>query len=66
MKPYIRAPSKAQISKQEAAEKGAGKKKPAAAVEKEEEEQEADILDDRDLDYSKQDNVDLVLNKYKN
>jgi len=30
------------------------------------EEHKLDIIDDRDLDYSKLDNVEVILNKYKN
>jgi translation initiation factor 3 subunit C len=61
MKPYIRPPSKAQTAKEKDT-----KKKPNAAVVKDEEEAVVDIIDDRDLDFSKQENIDTVLNKYKN
>jgi hypothetical protein len=61
MKPFIRPP------KATAAKEKDTKKRPAAAVQKEDEEQTVvDIIDDRDLDYTKQENVDTILNKYKN
>jgi hypothetical protein len=65
MKPFIRPPSKAQN------EKVVKKKAAPTAAQKEEEleqqqQQVVDIIDDRDLDFTKQENVDTILNKYKN
>jgi len=62
MKPYIRPPS----NKAEKKDKDA-KKKPVKKDEAEEKEETVlEIIDDRDMDYTKQDNVDIILNKYKN
>ena len=62
MKPFIRPPSKSEAKKVDRSKP----KTTAAADKAEEEEQVVDIIDDRDLDYSKQENVDNILNKYKN
>ena len=62
MKPYIRPPS----NKTEKKDKDT-KKKPVKKDEAEEKEETVlEIIDDRDMDYTKQDNVDIILNKYKN
>lgn len=61
MKPYIRPPSNKEKKEKDT------KKKPTKKEDLEEKEETlVELIDDKDLDYSKQDNVDMVLNKYKN
>jgi len=64
MKKYVRPPAKEKISKQEAQGKGKGVEKTEAEIEIKE--QDIKIEDDRDLDYTKMENVDKILTKYKN
>jgi hypothetical protein len=64
MKKYVRPPAKEKISKQEAQGKGKGVEKAEAEIEIKE--QAIKIEDDRDLDYTKMENVDKILTKYKN
>ena len=64
MKKYVRPPAKEKISKQEAQGKGKGVEKTEAEIEIKE--QDIKIEDDRNVDYTKMENVDKILTKYKN
>lgn len=63
MKKYVRPPAKEKISKQEGL---GGKRVVVAETEVEIKEDILKIEDDRDLDFTKMDNVDKILTKYKN
>ena len=64
MKQYIRPPSKAPAK--DKGERETKKQKAEKEGKDDEAEHIIDIIDDKDLDYSKMENVDTILNKYKN
>ena len=68
MKPFIRPPSKKIKEKDEGAELKKKEKKELEAKNAEEriKEYAIEILDDKDIDFSKSANVEKILNKYKN
>jgi hypothetical protein len=61
MQKYVRPPKKEKKDKDEK-----DKKKPTEKKEVDIDEKAVELIDDKDLDYKSLDNVELVLNKYKN